>query len=350
MTDTTDRVLIIAEVGVNHNGDMTLAKEIVDAIANTDVDVIKFQTAVPELLMSASTPKAEYQKAATGEEQSAIEMIAELQFTADEFIELKAYVENVGKIFLSTAFDHLSLGFLSDIGLRLFKIPSGEITNLPYLRDVARRANDIILSTGMSQLSEVEAAVSAIVAEGFPRARITVLQCNTAYPSPISDTNLRAMVHMGHALEVMYGYSDHTEGISASVAAVALGARVIEKHVTTDRNLPGPDQHASMEPADFALLVSTIRDIEKALGSPEKRVSESERINIPIARRGLYAARDIAAGAVISETDLVALRPEAEVSPMEYDIVIGSTTSRAFHRHDAISRNGLVAATDANGE
>jgi N,N'-diacetyllegionaminate synthase len=348
MTDSADRVLIIAEVGVNHNGDMALAKKIVDAIATTDVDVIKFQTAVPELLMSVSTPKAEYQKASTGEAQSAIEMIAELQFTADQFIELKAYVESVGKVFLSTAFDHLSLAFLSDIGLRLFKIPSGEITNLPYLRDVARRADDIILSTGMSQLSEVDAALSAIVSEGFPRERITVLQCNTAYPSPISDTNLRAMVNMGRTLEVMYGYSDHTEGISASVAAVALGARVIEKHVTTDRNLPGPDQHASMEPADFALLVSTIREIEQALGSPDKRVSESERINIPIARRGLYAARDIAAGSVISEDDLVALRPEAEVSPMAFDVVVGATTSRSFDRHEAISLSGLVVANDAS--
>jgi N,N'-diacetyllegionaminate synthase len=338
MTSTQEqRVLIIAEVGVNHNGDMQLARAIVDSIAHTDVDVIKFQTAIPSLLMTESTPKAEYQKETTGTEESAIKMIADLQFTFEEFIELQRYVEATGKRFLSTAFDHQSLAFLSDLGLRLFKIPSGEITNLPYLRDVAGRADDIILSTGMSRLDEVEAAVNAITSAGFPRNRITVLQCNTAYPTPIADTNLRAMTTMGDALDVEVGFSDHTEGIAASVAAVARGARVIEKHVTLSRDLPGPDQHASMEPQEFALLVSTIREVELALGSPEKTVSESERQNIPIARRGLYASREIDEGEIITAADIVALRPEAAISPMEVDSVVGCRANRAIARHEALS-------------
>ena len=332
-----NRVLIIAEVGVNHNGDLNLAKQIVDSIAHTDVDVIKFQTVVPELLMVPTTPKAQYQQETTGTEESAFEMISSLQFSYDEFVELKKYVEAAGKRFLSTAFDHPSLAFLSDLGLSLFKIPSGEITNLPYLRDVAGRADDIILSTGMSELSEVDAAVSAITATGFPRERITVLQCNTAYPTPLSDTNLRAMVAMGEALNIATGFSDHTEGFSASVAAVALGATVIEKHVTVDKMLPGPDQHASMEPEEFAVMVSTIREIEQTLGSPEKTVSASERVNIRIARRGLYAARDVPAGERLTRDDIVALRPEASISPMEYDRVIGAQVNHVILKHSALT-------------
>ena len=343
MTKQSSRVLIIAEVGVNHNGDMALAKKIVDSVASTDVDIIKFQTAVPELLMVDNTPKAEYQKEKTGEEESAIDMIRSLVFDFDEFVELKTYVEKTGKKFLSTAFDHPSLAFLAELGLKLFKIPSGEITNLPYLRDVASRADDIILSTGMREISEVQNALDAITATGFPRNRITVLQCNTAYPTPISDTNLRAMVAMGEELDVAIGFSDHTEGISASVAAVALGATVIEKHVTVDKSLPGPDQHASMEPEEFALMVQTIREVELSLGSDKKLVSSSERMNIPIARRGLYAARDIPAGSVITSEDLIALRPEALVSPMEYDSIIDAVATRSFSKHEPITFEGISA-------
>jgi N-acetylneuraminate synthase len=341
MTETNSRVLVIAEVGVNHNGDMALAKQIVDSVATTDVDIIKFQTTVPELLMVDNTPKAEYQKETTGDKESAIDMIRSLVFDFDELLEIKTYVEQKGKRFLSTAFDHPSLAFLTEMGLKLFKIPSGEITNLPYLRDVAARADDIILSTGMSEISEVQDAVDAITATGFPRNRITVLQCNTAYPTPISDTNLRAMVAMGEKLDVPIGFSDHTEGISASVAAVSLGATVIEKHVTIDKSLPGPDQHASMEPEEFSLLVKTIREIEQALGSDQKIVSSSERMNIPIARRGLYAARNIPVGKVLTPEDVIALRPEANISPMEYDIVIGSQVTQPFVKHAPLSFEGI---------
>ena len=343
MSSKSQKVLIIAEVGVNHNGDIKLAKQIIDSVAYTDVDVIKFQTVNPELLMVSSTPKAEYQKETTGEDESAFEMIRKLQFSFEEFVELKTYVEKLGKVFLSTAFDHPSLAFLTELGLKLFKIPSGEITNLPYLRDVASRADDIILSTGMSEISEVQNALDAITATGFPRNRITVLQCNTAYPTPISDTNLRAMVAMGEELDVAIGFSDHTEGISASVAAVALGATVIEKHVTVDKSLPGPDQHASMEPEEFALMVQTIREVELSLGSDKKLVSSSERMNIPIARRGLYAARYIPAGSVITSEDLIALRPEALVSPMEYDSIIDAVATRSFSKHEPITFEGISA-------
>lgn len=233
---------------------------------------------------------------------------------------------------------------MSDLGLTLFKIPSGEVTNLPYLRDVAARASDIIVSTGMCVIDEVRAAVDAITATGFPRERITVLQCNTSYPTPLADTNLRAMVTLGDDLGLPFGFSDHTEGFAASVAAVALGATVIEKHVTVDRSLPGPDQHASMEPEEFELMVRTIREVEQALGSANKVVSPSERVNIPIARRGLYAARPIAAGAQLTPDDVIALRPEAHISPMRYDDVIGATATRAYVTHEAIDFDGLTPA------
>lgn len=341
MSQNSEKVLIIAEVGVNHNGDMQLAKEIIDSVAPTDVDVIKFQTVNPELLMVSSTPKADYQKETTGADQSAFEMIKNLQFSFDDFVELKAYVEAAGKIFLSTAFDHPSLSFLSELGLKLFKIPSGEITNLPYLRDVASRAEKIILSTGMSEIFEVQEALDAITSSGFPRENIIVLQCNTAYPTPIADTNLRAMVAMGNRLNVAVGFSDHTEGIAAAVAAVALGAKVIEKHVTVDKSLPGPDQHASMEPGEFAFMVKTIREVEQSLGSDQKSVSTSEKMNIPIARRGMYASRDIPAGKVLTSEDLIALRPQAIISPMDYDLVINSKATRNFAKHEPITFDGI---------
>lgn len=341
MAKMKNRVLIIAEVGVNHNGDLQLAKKIVDSIANTDIDIIKFQTAVPELLMVETTPKASYQQEATGSEQTAFEMIEKLQFAYDELIDLKKYVEATGKQFLSTAFDHESLAFLSDIGIKLFKIPSGEITNLPYLRDVAKRADDIILSTGMCELNEVEAAVTAIVDSGFPKNRITVLQCNTAYPTPLEDTNLRAMISLSENLQVAVGYSDHTEGVAASLAAVALGATVIEKHVTLDKSLDGPDHLASMEPGEFAFLVKTIREVEQTLGSSKKSVSDSEKPNIAIARRGLYAARRIGAGQTITEEDVIALRPEAIISPMQIDEVVGKRSPKSFAPNEPLTSDVL---------
>lgn len=335
------RVLIIAEIGVNHNGQLALAQEMVDAAAVSDLDYIKFQTARAELVLTDSAPKAEYQKDTTGDAESAMEMIAALQLDYDEFRVLKTHVEGRGKKFLSTAFDLPSVGFLHSLGLRLFKIPSGEITNLPYLRTVAEHAEDIILSTGMSSMDEVRAAVDAITATGFPKERMTVLQCNTAYPSPVDDANLLAMVTMGRELGVRYGYSDHTIGSSACLAAVALGATVIEKHFTTDSTLPGPDQHASMEPDDFARLVAGIREIERALGSSEKRITDSERANRPVARRGVYASRDMQVGEILTMEDVVCLRPEAELSPMAIDSVLGRRLVSALARHQPVSMESV---------
>jgi len=335
------RVKIIAEIGVNHNGDLNLARRMVDAAAACDVDFIKFQTAVPDLVAIESAPKANYQRDSTDADESAMDMIAGLQLSFDEFRLLKTYVEERGKQFLSTAFDLESLAFLASLNLKVVKVPSGEITNLPYLRAVAGFDRDILLSTGMSSMEEVSAAVAAMTAAGVSKERITVLQCNTAYPSPVADANLLAMVHMGRELGVKYGYSDHTDGSSASIAAVALGATVIEKHFTTDRSLPGPDQHASMEPDEFASLVVSIREVEVALGSSEKRVTESERENRPVVRRGVYAARDIAAGETLTLADLVCLRPETEISPMGIDRVLGKKLNRSLARHAPITLAGI---------
>lgn len=336
-----NKVLIIAEIGVNHNGDLNLAKKIVDSIADTDVDVIKFQTVVPELLMVPNAPKAEYQ-IENDDSETAFEMISNLVLSNDEFMILKEYVENKGKLFLSTAFDHGSLAFLSSLGLTLFKIPSGEITNLPYLRDVARRAKNIILSTGMATFDEVEAAVNAIVFEGFDKSEITILQCNTAYPTPIENANLAAMVQMGKSLEVSVGFSDHTLGMTAAIAAVALGAVVVEKHVTLDNKLPGPDHQASMEPEDFADYVTEIRNVSAAIGISKKSPTLSEIHNTHLARRGLYAAVDIPEGKTITQQDLIALRPESEVSPMQIDSVIGKKSKVNLKQNTPISWEAIV--------
>lgn len=339
--NSRERVLIIAEIGVNHNGDFDLAKKMVDAAAVSDLDFIKFQTAIPELVQIAGAPKAKYQTETTDVEESAMDMISSLQFSYDQFRELKRFVESTGKRFLSTAFDLKSVAFLGSLDMGLFKIPSGEITNLPYLRAIARSADDIILSTGMSSMEEVSAAVEAIVATGFSRDRMTVLQCNTAYPSPLDDVNLLAMVTMGKEFGVKFGYSDHTQGSSASIAAVALGASVIEKHFTTDSSLPGPDQHASMEPAAFAQLVSSIREVERVLGSTVKVITESERENRIVARRGVYAARDLAVGDTLSFDDLVCLRPETPLSPMHIDSLIGRPIAVAIARHSPVGAESV---------
>jgi N,N'-diacetyllegionaminate synthase len=336
-----ERVLIIAEVGVNHNGDLDLARRIVDSIAETDVDIIKFQSGDPELVMVDSTPKAAYQARTTGTTESAIDMLRPLLLGSDQLRELKAHVESRGKEFLSTAFDLGNLAFLGELGLTTFKSPSGELTNLPYLRAMAGLADRMIISTGMADLDDVRAAIDAVTATGFPRAGITVLQCNTAYPTSVSDANLRAMVTMGSDLDVAVGYSDHTEGASAALAAVALGARVIEKHVTLDRTLPGPDQHASMEPDEFAAMVAGIREVTAALGSPVKAPNASELENRPIARRGVYAARPLAAGDRIAASDLVMLRPETDVSPMQVDSIVGRVLAVPLARHEPFSWEAL---------
>lgn len=339
---STNAVTVIAEIGVNHNGDINLAKGIVDAFKDSGADYLKFQTGNPELILLDDAPKAEYQELFTGKESSAMEMIKSIVLSMDEYREMNEYVKSVGSNFLSTAFDIPSVMFLHELGLKLFKIPSGEITNLPYLKQVAGVANEVLLSTGMSSLADVEAAVNALENHGMSREKITVLQCNTSYPSPLEDTNLRAMVKMGEYFGTRFGFSDHTEGSTASLAAVALGASVIEKHVTIDRSLPGPDQHASMEPEDFSLMVCQIRELGLVMGSPEKKPSPSEIQNRHVARRGVYFARSLDAGSTITEGDLICLRPENGISPMTIDDFVGSILRVSVRKHSSVRHEDFI--------
>lgn len=319
-----NKTFIIAEIGVNHNANLELAIEMIDAAALTGVDAIKFQTAIPELVQTVDAPKADYQKQTTDNpEESQLEMSKKFHFEHSAFITLKREVENRGKIFLSTAFDLQSLDFLSSIGEKVYKIPSGEITNLPYIREIAKRANTVYLSTGMATFGEVRDAVSVLLNGGVLSDNIIILQCNTEYPSPFEDVNLLAMVDMGNKLGLKYGLSDHTPGIEASIAAVALGASLIEKHFTTDRNLPGPDQHASLIPSEFTSLVNSIRNVEKSMGKTEKNPTPSEIKNKYVARRSIYISNDIKKGEILSLENLIMLRPEAGISPMKIDDIVG---------------------------
>ena len=339
---TRTKTFIIAEIGVNHNANFDLAVQMIEAAAACGVDAIKFQTAIPELVQTRQAPKAEYQKVTTGNaDESQLEMSRKFHFAHDAFPKLKAEVEKHSVQFLSTAFDLKSLDYLTSMGETVYKIPSGEITNLPYLRAIAQRASQVYISTGMATFEEVEAAVNALLEAGQKREQITVLQCNTEYPSPFEDVNLNAMVEMGRRLGLAYGLSDHTPGIEASIAAVAMGAILIEKHFTTDRSLPGPDQHASLIPSEFEALVKGIRRVELAMGSAEKKPSPSEAKNKFIARRSVFAAVDLPAGTVLSMDNLVVLRPEGGISPMRIDELIGRTLNCDLSAQTAISWDHL---------
>lgn len=320
-----ERTLIIAEAGVNHNGDIEIAKKLIDAAAEAGVDYIKFQTFKASKLVSKTALKADYQIKNTAEKvpESQFEMLQKLELSAHQHKVLFEYCNQKNIKFFSTAFDLESLDFLTELGLSLFKIPSGEITNLPYLKKVAYLASEIILSTGMSTLKEIEQAIKVI--QGISQAKITVLHCNTEYPTPYTDVNLLAMNEIKRSLNVEVGYSDHTLGIEVPIAAVALGATVIEKHFTLDRTLPGPDHAASLEPAELTAMVSGIRNIEQALGTAIKQPSKSEVKNIIIARKSIHLANDKHAGEMILETDLEMLRPGDGISPMLVDDVIGKT-------------------------
>lgn len=329
------KVVIIAEAGVNHNADAELALRMIRAAKDAGADYVKFQTAVPELVISSIAPKAEYQKELTGDEESQLEMCRKLHFPVEYYREIKEICENEGIGFLSTPFDMVSLDFLLELGMDYVKIPSGEITNLPYLRRCGEAGIPVILSTGMSTLEEVEEAVRVLTGEHdgkkwLSRDKITVLQCNTQYPTPYHDVNLRAMRTMGEALGVETGFSDHTVGIHIPLAAVALGATVVEKHFTMSRSLPGPDHKASLEPHELKEMVKCIREVEEALGNPEKIVSRSEQPNIEIARKSIVAARDIEKGEIFTEENLAVKRPGNGISPMKIDDIIGKTASRDF--------------------
>ncbi len=331
------KTLIIAEAGVNHNGDLDLARQLVDVAAAAGADYVKFQTFDARRVASASAQKAQYQQATTGTGESQLDMLRRLELSPAHHSLLMQHCAARGIAFLSTGFDLQSNDFLRGLGQTLFKIPSGEITNLPYLRQIGAYGGEVILSTGMCSLGDVEAAIAVLTGAGTARAAITVLHCTTEYPAPMRDVNLRAMVTMGQAFGLRYGYSDHTNGIEVPIAAVALGACVIEKHFTTDRALPGPDHKASLEPAELAAMVAAIRNIETALGSATKQRTPSEAANAAVARKSIVAACAIAKGAVFSDENLTTKRPGTGLSPMLWDQVIGRTAPRDFAEDEAIT-------------
>lgn len=332
----SDKVIIIAEAGVNHNGDFGLACQMVTAAKKAGADYVKFQTAVPELVISEVAPKAEYQKETTGAEESQLEMCRKIHLKLSDYAPLKRYCDEVGIGFMSTPFDLVSIDCLAEIGMDYWKIPSGEMTNLPYLRKIAKKGGRVILSTGMSTLPEVETAVEVLEKGGIPRTDIILLHCTTQYPTPFEAVNLRAMDALRTLGCRSVGYSDHTQGIAVPVAAVALGASVIEKHFTLDRTLPGPDQKASLEPDELRRMVDEIREIELALGSGEKLVADVERPNIEVARKSIVAACHISKGEVFTEDNITVKRPGSGISPMMWDSVIGRQSPRDFEADSLI--------------
>lgn len=318
--------LIIAEAGVNHNGDLDMARRLIDAAAEAGVDYVKFQTFKTEMLVSKDAAKAEYQRENTGDaNETQYEMIKKLELDRPTHELLIDYCRQKEIKFFSTAFDLGSIDLLEKLGLDLYKVPSGEVTNYPYLVKIASKNKPTILSTGMCDLGDVEAAVRVLLGHGLAREQLTILHCNTEYPTPMQDVNLRAMDTLAQAFGVRVGYSDHTLGIEVPIAAVARGAVCIEKHFTLDRNLPGPDHRASLEPPELKAMVRAIRNVELALGSPVKTPSPSETKNIAVARKSIFAARDLLSGHVLTEADLITMRPGVGISPMQIPQIVGRT-------------------------
>jgi N,N'-diacetyllegionaminate synthase len=330
------KTLIIAEAGVNHNGDIELAKKLIDVAADAGADLVKFQTFSADRLVTQSALKAEYQVRVTDKTESQHEMLRKLELTELMHYELINHctIRKIG--FFSTGFDIESINFLASLGQELFKIPSGEITNLPFLRHIGRLGKKVLLSTGMSNMHEVGAALNALELSGTPKNRITVLHCTSSYPAEKSDVNLRAMLSIQDEFGVEVGYSDHTLGIEVAIAAVALGAKVIEKHFSLDRNMSGPDHKASLEPDELIRMVAGIRSIEKALGDGNKVITQNEIQNRDVARKSIVASRDIQAGELFTVDNLTAKRPGTGISPMEWDAVIGTKAKRSYVEDDLI--------------
>ena len=328
--------LIIAEAGVNHNGSMEYAKRLIDIASEADADYVKFQTFKAETLVTKIADKAEYQKEITDTDESQFEMIKKLELDRKAHEELVEYCKIKDIRFLSTAFDHNSIELLAELNIPLFKIPSGEITNLPYLRHIGRMGKPIIMSTGMSTLDEVHNALNILIESGAEKEQITILHCNTEYPTPMKDVNLKAMLTIKDELGVNIGYSDHTLGIEVPIAAVAMGATVIEKHFTLDRTLPGPDHAASLEPNELKDMVNAIRNIEKAMGNGIKKPSPSEIKNMPITRKSIVAKKIIIKGEKFTEENLIVKRPGTGISPMDWENVVGSLANRAYEMDDLI--------------
>ncbi len=332
-------VMIIAEAGVNHNGSMENAFRLVDAAADAGVDYIKFQTFKTEKLVSGSAKKADYQIQNTrNSEETQLQMLKKLELSQEQHAQLIAYCRKKNIQFFSTAFDLDSLEYLHEVGLKMVKIPSGEITNLPYLRKAARLFKQVILSTGMTTISEIKDSISVFTEAGIPKENITILHCNTEYPTPMDDVNLKAMLHIQEVFGTEVGYSDHTLGIEVPIAAVALGASIVEKHFTLDKKMNGPDHSASLEPDELKAMVTAIRNLEKALsGSGIKEVSPSEQKNMAIARKSIVATKEIHKGELFSEDNIGVKRPGTGISPMKWDEVIGKVSQQDFSEDELIT-------------
>lgn len=335
----SQHVIIIAEAGVNHNGSIENAFRLVDVAAEAGADYIKFQTFKADKLVSGSAKKADYQIHNTGNSaETQLQMLQKLELSRKQHEQLIAYCQEKGILFFSTAFDLDSLDYLHEIGLQMVKIPSGEITNLPYLRRAATLFQKVIISTGMATIEEIKEAVEVFTKTGIHKENITILHCNTEYPTPMEDVNLKAMLHIKEVFGTKVGYSDHTAGIEVPIAAVSLGASMIEKHFTLDKKMEGPDHKASLEPCELKAMVSAIRNIEKALsGSGLKEISQSEQKNIAIARKSIVATKKIQKGEIFSEENIAVKRPGTGISPMKWDEVIGRTASKGFEADELIT-------------
>lgn len=328
------RTFIIAEAGVNHNGDIEIAKKMIDAASAAGADAVKFQTFKAERIVAINAPKAEYQIENTNNTESQYQMLKKLEIDKETHLELMEYCKEKNIMFLSTPFDIDSVHMLVELGIEIIKIPSGEITNLPYLREVARQKKKVILSTGMSNMQEVKDAVDILRQNGTED--ITVLHCNTQYPTPMEDVNLRAMISMREELELPVGYSDHTQGIEVPIAAAAMGATVVEKHFTLDKTMEGPDHKASLEPDELSEMVKAIRNIEKALGDGNKNITESEKDNLSIVRKSIVAACRIEKGELFTEKNLTVKRPGNGISPMKWDEIIGKVSDKTYEVDEVI--------------
>jgi len=331
-----NRVFIIAEAGVNHNGNVKIAKKMIDAAVLAGADAIKFQSFKTEKMISKSAPKAAYQKKKTGDKESQFDMIKKLELDEKAHSELISYCKRKGILFLSTPFDFESIELLDKFGLEIFKIPSGEIINLPYLRKVGSLKKRIIMSSGMANLKEIKDALDVLTKAGTQKKNITVLHCNTEYPTPFEDVNLLAMVTIKDAFKVRVGYSDHTSGIEVPIAAVALGATVIEKHFTLDKNMKGPDHMSSLEPDELRAMVKAVRRIEKALGNGIKKPSPSELRNKSMVRKSIVTSKSIKKGEIFTEENITVKRPAIGISPMEWDNVINKVAKRDFKEDELI--------------
>ncbi len=330
------QIIIIAEAGVNHNGSIPMAKEMIDVAADAGADLVKFQTFTAEKLVIKTAKKADYQKNSSDQTESQFQMIKKLELSRNDHEILLEHCNKNNIQFLSTPFDRQSINLLDEINIPFFKIPSGEITNLPYLRHIGGIGKPVVISTGMATISEVKNAMSILLDAGIKQNDITVLHCNSEYPSPMKDVNLKAMQTLENELGVKVGYSDHTLGIEVSVAAVAMGAKVIEKHFTLDRNLYGPDHGASLEPSELKEMISAIRNIESALGDGVKKPSQSEIKNLLIVRKSIVSKRPIKKGEFFSEENLTVKRPGNGISPMKWDEILGSVSIRDYLKDELI--------------